>query len=530
MKYTLSARILLLTGIILFTAASALPAQGVSVNETGQPPHPGAMLDVSSTSKGVLIPRTDTASVTNPAEGMIIYDTESMCLRYYNGAHWVALQQAGANQFWWADADGDGYGDPFNVIYAPMAPPFFVANSDDCDDTNSGVFPVAPEVCDGIDNDCDGLVDGDDPDVNGVVYVDADGDGWGDLSMSMPGCAPAPPGYSHLAGDCDDGNPNVNPGMPEICDGIDNNCDGAVDEDDPGLIEIIYQDLDGDGFGNPGVSIPGCPPAPAGYSLNGDDCDDSSSDVYPGAPEICDGLDNNCNGEVDEPTGGTCLIMGVCYEAGQLNPMNACEVCDPVQNGTGWTAVSCQVGETCCDGVCLQLDTDPNNCGDCGVVCNDGLTCTQDVCAGGVCMTVIDPDKCVINGVCYELGEANPMAECQVCDPNISQTGWTNLPAGTTCSTGLCNGNGDCVECLSAGDCPDDGLPCTIEACAGETCVTILDPATCFIDGVCYNDGDPNPGAECLVCNAAANQTGWTPLPAGTGCSGGECDGAGNCQ
>ncbi len=97
------------------------------------------------------------------------------------------------------------------------------------------------------------------------VVVDRDGDGY-------------PAGKR----DCDDSNPMVNPGMEEICgDGVDNNCNGLIDEPP---CEQIFVDRDGDGY-------------PAGPR----DCNDLDPTVHVGAPEICgDGIDNNCNGMIDE--------------------------------------------------------------------------------------------------------------------------------------------------------------------------------------------------------------------------------------
>jgi len=137
----------------------------------------------------------------------------------------------------------------------------------DCDDNNPDVNPNAAEVCDdGIDNDCDGLVDGDDPDCEGPPPVDADGDGYAaDV-------------------DCDDSNPAVNPGAAEVCDdGIDNDCDGLVDGDDPDCEGPPPVDVDRDGYA---ASV---------------DCDDNNPAVNPGAAEVCDdGIDNDCDGLVDE--------------------------------------------------------------------------------------------------------------------------------------------------------------------------------------------------------------------------------------
>ena len=89
---------------------------------------------------------------------------------------------------------------------------------------------------------------------------------------------------------------HVHAGADEICDGIDNDCDGDIDE---GVLQEWYADDDADGFGNPAVIIEACEPF-AGVSSNGTDCDDTDEDVYPGAPEECNGIDDNCDGTIDE--------------------------------------------------------------------------------------------------------------------------------------------------------------------------------------------------------------------------------------
>lgn len=122
---------------------------------------------------------------------------------------------------------------------------------------------------------------------------DLDGVGAGS-SAQFP--SPCGTGWSAQNTDCDDGNAQVYPGAPELCDGIDNDCDGVVDD---GIILSFYLDWDGDGFGDGNQLLVTCAP-PGNYVINSTDCDDTNPFVYPGAPETCDGLDNDCNGVIDE--------------------------------------------------------------------------------------------------------------------------------------------------------------------------------------------------------------------------------------
>jgi hypothetical protein len=132
----------------------------------------------------------------------------------------------------WADADGDGYGDPDAPTPACEVPGGFVTNADDCDDRDRYTHPGGQEVCDaGGDEDCDGLVDDADPsmatDVLLTWYRDDDRDGWGDPERTVEACA-EPSGYTLAASDCDDTDPGVLPGGVEICDdGKDGDCDGS---------------------------------------------------------------------------------------------------------------------------------------------------------------------------------------------------------------------------------------------------------------------------------------------------------------
>jgi hypothetical protein len=102
-------------------------------------------------------------------------------------------------------------------------------------------------------------------------------------------------GVSVDAGDCDDTDPSVAPGVAETCDGVDSDCDGAVDEDVGGT---WYADADGDGFGDPDDALVAC--TSEGRVDVAGDCDDADPAVRPGAGDVCDGRDEDCDGEIDE--------------------------------------------------------------------------------------------------------------------------------------------------------------------------------------------------------------------------------------
>ncbi|MFC1751268.1 putative metal-binding motif-containing protein [Pseudomonadota bacterium] len=109
-------------------------------------------------------------------------------------------------------------------------------------------------------------------------------------------------GGSCGAVDCNDENPDINPDASEICNEIDDDCDALIDEDDDSLTGgyEIYADSDGDGYGDPNVTLTNQCVTDEGYVENSEDCDDSESATYPGAPELCDNVDNNCSEKVDE--------------------------------------------------------------------------------------------------------------------------------------------------------------------------------------------------------------------------------------
>jgi hypothetical protein len=196
------------------------------------------------------------------------------------------------------DSDGDGVADSLDNCPDVANPNQTDSDEDnvgaacDCDDSNAGVNPGATEVCNGIDDNCDGTVDEGVP--TETFYRDQDGDGYGNPNVSTEACS-QPDGYVTDNTDCNDNAENIHPGMDETGNFIDDDCDGEVDE-----YSTYYKDDDDDGFGNPDNSIEGCYGQPWGYASNDADCDDSNPNIYPGGTEICNGLDDNCDGNIDE--------------------------------------------------------------------------------------------------------------------------------------------------------------------------------------------------------------------------------------
>jgi hypothetical protein len=180
------------------------------------------------------------------------------------------------------DADGDGFD-----------------ADDDCDDDDPGVNPGATEICDEIDNNCDGFVD---EGLTDSFWADADEDGHGDAAAEVEACD-APEGTVSNSDDCDDNESRANPSATEACDGIDNDCDGLIDDADddvdPATAEYWFADEDADGYGDAANSVVACEP-PSGTVYDDNDCDDADADQFPGADEVCNGEDDNCDGDVDE--------------------------------------------------------------------------------------------------------------------------------------------------------------------------------------------------------------------------------------
>lgn len=374
------------------------------------------------------------------------------------------------------DADGDG-----------------VPAGSDCDDADATVYNGAPELCDTKDNDCDGAVD-----EGNVCCPDNDADGW-----------------STCDGDCDDSNSNNSPEAVEVCDGEDNDCDGQVDEDDvcecapagtpcdDGNACTVNDTEDGacncisgpnapvgtacdDGDPNTSNDVCNgsgiCIGSPCtdndadGYTTCQGDCNDSNLNINPGAVEVCDGVDNDCNGQVDEGCAPE-VCDGIDNDGDGLTDaadpgllLVLCEnqigVCSGVQKTSnlcvGGTWLTCATSDYAMGSLAFEptetsCDTQDNDC--------DG-----QVDGDNVCNPCSGPNVCNISGQCFTSGQANPMAYCQVCDPLQSTTSWSFRPFGTVCIQGtdctfdsFCDGAGQCgfVTNRPAGTPCDDGNPNT---------------------------------------------------------------------
>ena len=245
---------------------------------------------------------------------------------------------------WYLDADSDGYGGTSSTTQCAQPSSAYTRTDGDCDDSDATSFPGGTEVCDGADNNCDGSTD---EGVTTTYFLDADADGYGIAGSTTEDCA-VPTGYAATDDDCDDTSAAVNPGATEVCNDTDDDCDGDIDDDDSSLdtattstwyadtdadgegdpvsttlrcdvpsgfvgnsddcddtdavlnsATVWYLDADSDGFGDDTSTVTQCSQPTSAYALDGGDCNTADSSIYPGATEVCDVTDQDCDGTAD---------------------------------------------------------------------------------------------------------------------------------------------------------------------------------------------------------------------------------------
>lgn len=197
-----------------------------------------------------------------------------------------------------------------------------------------------------------------------TYYADFDGDGYGRADMTRIHCAGAPPeGYALTGDDCDDNREAVHPGAVELCNERDDDCDDEIDDDYQPV--QCYPDRDGDGYygveeGQSDDTYMGCPEP--GYASEPGDCDPYDAAIHPGAEEVCNLYDDDCDGRVDEFVRPICGI-GWCQRAAESCEASACVPGEPSPEQ------------------CNLLDDDCDDAIDEGEICPDGEACVLGVCA-----------------------------------------------------------------------------------------------------------------------------------------------------
>jgi hypothetical protein len=349
-----------------------------------------------------------------------------------------------SGDIWYYDSDRDGYGNASVTRIDCIAPSRYSSRAGDCNDFNRAIKPNAKELCNGIDDNCNGNIDEGCECTHGSSRICGNSD-IGECKKGTQTCV------SGKWGSC---NGEKEP-VQELCDNKDNDCDGQIDEETGTL---YYIDSDADKFGNIQFSKRSCSII-SGYVSNTDDCNDNNRAINPNANEICDGnVDENCDGNVDEncdcingATQSCGSNVGICQQGTQTcsnGKWGTCtgktesneEVCDGLDND--------------CDG---QIDEGKNS------LCEDNIYCTQDVCMGAQgCFFTENHGLC--NDGLYCTGE-------EICSAELG-------------------------ECLSNNpiDCSDD-YKCTKDICVEslKECKHTQKDNLCLVDQTCDIKNFPSP-------------------------------------
>ncbi|MDY0000802.1 MAG: MopE-related protein [Polyangia bacterium] len=437
--------------------------------------------------------------------------------------------------FW--DSDNDGYGVTGNTrCYCSPMGNYRATVGGDCDDNNQNVKPSAAENCSTLyDDNCDG--DTNDLNAQGCTafYYDADGDNYGLTGNTQCRCVAYLNYRATVGGDCDDNNAAANPGKTEDCNtAFDDNCNGTNNDESALNCTIYFVDSDNDGYGN--GSVAGqcrCAAFDLYRATVPGDCNDSIGAINPGITEICDGIDNNCVGGIDE---GFNL----------LSDINHCGSCNhQCTNAHGSTSCVSGVCTPVCDSGWGNCDGDPSNgcetdlslVGNCGTCSSDSQCPTGFFCSSvtSLCsLKLANGDDCsrkemcqsnfCVDGVCCESACGGT---CESCAITGSEGSCTAIGAGLdpddecgSTAQATCGQNGFCSGTRTCAFWPT-GTVCLAQFCSGQT-VNYND--TCDGLGACQEGGtgDCHP----YVCGTTACRTTCSDnahCVAGYYCSGGAC-------
>ena len=428
------------------------------------------------------------------------------------------------------DSDGDGFGDPcdfgcWDEDYQEWDEDCDgCPDPDDCSPLNPLMCAYFYEVCDGLDNNCNGIVDDENSVGCKVYYMDSDKDIWGVEEDQKCLCEPTEPYSTWNTGDCNDDDPNVNPGAAELCNLSDEDCDGEIDED------ADWECDDGD-YSTYDLCVNGeCSNESKGWVCgngivepeNGEECDDGNNVGGDGCNETCK-LEcccvPDCQGKQCGPDGclGSCgdcndnnlctfdwcdVEVGECvHEEKDCNDGNCCttDYCDEDTGNCKNVPCNCDDGDPCtADYPADCVAGHPAGCVHVPIECNDDNACTKDSCdpATGQCEYAFgckDDDPCT-NDYCTQDEECiNEPKDCDdgnactddSCEPGTGKCAHTeaNCDDGDGCTIDGCMPSSGCTSTQKC----DDGNPCTADICDPQTLLCTWQPA-CDDDNECTDD------------------------------------------
>jgi hypothetical protein len=299
----------------------------------------------------------------------------------------------------------------------------YIERAGDCDDVEAEVNPDASEVCNERDDDCDDEVD---EGVTLTFFLDGDGDGYGRLDATTEACT-EPAGYASEGGDCDDALPEVNPGATEVCNGMDDDCDSLVDDDDSSVsgMSTFYADADTDGYGDAAAPQLACE-APVGTVTDATDCDDTSAEVSPADIEVCNGIDDDCDGDTDDDDSSV-TDRSTWYVDGDGDGYGTTDATtEACFEPSGYAAADtdCDDSNTATYPLASEICDGEDN--DCDSDIDEGVIGVSASCAAESCFEILDLGSSTGDGS-YYLDPDGSGASLWECDMTTDGGGWTRV-------------------------------------------------------------------------------------------------------